>query len=367
MRKMNCSAPFYGFEDYRLFQLGGQFFVNDGNTYYCWLYSNGDGTIIPKDIVNTRITNISWHQVGFPDLLVEKKDILDTADKLYIHNCCKLPRTNVYVKYSKCLNPWMADAVVIPDGNDFYGIKNYCTAIFIDENKKILYSIIINDPTTLDAAKVACSNKIKLKDVSYSDLDLSGHIKDVSKEDVENAELLYFGEVLYIPWSLSYVEELITGALPKDKLVFETTLQNSLASSDNVITCEDLVNIKDMLLSPDDSVVSAALKALSVLDWIHYPETVKKILNDTLPNWRYNKVLNSTSVKYMFKALSGNGRIRRYLRLSNSVSEKDYKLLEEWYLKVEKVEPAGLLYRLHYDLNFVSKDYSGKLVVHFKS
>ena len=108
-----------------------------------------------------------------------------------------------------------------------------------------------------------------------------------------------------------------------------------------------------MLESTDENTVSAGLKALSMLDYMHYPKSINYMLDLTNGRYRWNKTMHSTSVKFMFKQLlkCSSERniypqdfelIKQYIAHYNSISIEDVnpKLL---YCEFMTVDPNGML------------------------
>ena len=87
-----------------------------------------------------------------------------------------------------------------------------------------------------------------------------------------------------------------------------------------------------MLDSTDENTVSAGLKALSMMDWIHYPESIKVMLQSiSYYRWYYNKTRSSTSVKYMLNQIFDSMRSVKYGRkFSMEIYEDDFNLFKDF-------------------------------------
>jgi hypothetical protein len=332
----------YGFEDYSVIRMGLRaLFEYNAFSYY---YFTPETTILPTNDLDTSVTSY-YGRISFsPNICENHKELLDTAEKLYIHPSCKLSRSLVAEKYKKSLNPWVADAVVIPKFS-YYPLSLTDATIFISEEKKTI--IYMDHCYYEDAYKINNFERGTLfKDIRLD----STPIEDW----IANSELLYTGKVLIIPEGNSYILDAIMHSFPGNKTVFEDSVQESLSTEDNKITLEILLNIKDMLESTDENTVSAGLKALSMLDYMHYPKSINYML-DGLTNTRYrwNKTMHSTSVKFMFKQLlkCSSERsiypqdfelIKQYIAHYNSISIEDVnpKLL---YCEFMTVDPNGML------------------------
>ena len=182
-------------------------------------------------------------------------------------------------------------------------------------------------------------------------------------DDALDAGFIYTGHLLFIPNTHSYAMDILTSNLPKDKIVFEESVQDSLGDETNQLTFDSLVSIRDMLDSTDANTVSAGLKALSMMDWMHYPNSVKYIMNRTDKyKWLYNKASNSTSVKYMLSTISGNKARRHWPgNYDNDIYEQDFELFKQLKMHYEKISNDDILTEIKF-MNFIRCNAEGKLV-----
>jgi hypothetical protein len=182
---------------------------------------------------------------------------------------------------------------------------------------------------------------------------------DVSCDNchIMDSELFYVGEVLTVPNSCSFVADILTNSIPRDKIVWETSVMESLGNDTNQLSLDNLISIKDMLESSDDNTVSAGLKSLSMMDWIHYPNSVRFILReiDNKWNWAYNKACDSTSVKYMLRSLSPNtnSRGRWPGEYDHTIYKEDYDLFKQLKIHFDKCTPENVLSYMRY-FNFMT-------------
>ena len=331
----------YGFEDYSVIRMGLRALFEYDAFYYH--HFTPKTTILPTNGLNISVTSY-YGRISFsPNICENHKELLDTAEKLYIHPSCKLSRSLVAEKYKKSLNPWAADAVVIPKFSPS-SLRLTDATMFISEEKK---TIIYMDHCYYEDA-------YKINNFERGTLFKDIRLDSTSIEDwIANSELLYTGKVLIIPENGSYILDAIMHSFPGNKTVFEDSVQESLSTEDNKITLEILLNIKDMLESTDENTVSAGLKALSMLDYMHYPKSINYMLDLTNGRYRWNKTMHSTSVKFMFKQLlkCSSERniypqdfelIKQYIAHYNSISIEDVnpKLL---YCEFMTVDPNGML------------------------
>jgi hypothetical protein len=118
-----------------------------------------------------------------------------------------------------------------------------------------------------------------------------------------------------------------------------------------------------MLLSSDTDTVGTGLKALATLDWMHYPESVKYIVERNICRFLCNKAAHSANVKYMFSTLKGYGRY--CLASSYNIELPDYELYKQLVCYIENIDPSKILEKMRY-LNFMTVDKTGSLVPKLK-
>ena len=146
--------------------------------------------------------------------------------------------------------------------------------------------------------------------------------------------------------------------------MYETTIQNSLASEENKVTLDSLISIKEMLDSDDEDTVSAGIKALSMMDYMHYPNSVKYILNNASYKFRYSKAYNSVPVKFMLKSLNEGYWSNRNaaLKFSSSIYEDDFEMYKQLLGHYTK---GSIMNELNY-LPFMTINDAGMLVPKLK-
>ena len=112
------------------------------------------------------------------------------------------------------------------------------------------------------------------------------------------------------------------------------------------------MSIKEMIMSEDPSVQEMALKTLSAMDYMHYPQSVKLMfdsVNFRARGWLYStKVRNAVSVKYMFKQLFNNGNGRRIFFREVTISKKDWEVFKQFAEKMKLGLNPTKFYFLHY-------------------
>ena len=360
-----CINKVYGYEDYATYMLPTE--LVDGSTWIRSLWANegrGYGTYMIKDAaLNSKTETGDYGIVKFDGLIRNHKELLSTAKTVYVHPSCSISRSLLTTKYKKSLSPWVADAVVIPDNLNQIAFWPSEVALFINETAKCLFIIRI-----LEEVKDRLSNYplgSPLQNIAGLDISNIPDANAFGLHTLNNAGLLYVGDLVHIPNSQGYLVDIITGALPTEKTAFEQSVIESLSDESNKITLENLVSIREMLNSTDDNTVSAALKALSTMDYTHYKNSVKKMLSDAGSSYLYNKAVTSTSVKYMINFLYGTTNRRRIYyysdRYEKSIHEEDYKLFCQ-YVCHELCIPEQQVYSQIMNLPFMTTDAEGHII-----
>ena len=356
----------YGFEDYNVVSINANVFKQTWDYFPSYYYDYVAGNyIITQDLpvkVSTEVSSY-FETVNFtPSLCENHKELLNSAKKVYVHPSCKLSRSMMAEKYKKSLNPFLSDAIIIPKPcYDDFRIEN--CVLFINEQAKILVKVrIYEDDDFKETLLMDFKEGECLKDWMTCGIRRMGRTQ-YNIEDVLDAGFIYIGQLLFIPNTHSYAMDILTSNLPKDKIVFEESVQDSLGDETNQLTFDSLVSIRDMLDSTDANTVSAGLKALSMMDWMHYPNSVKYIMNQTDKyKWLYNKASNSTSVKYMLSTIS-NSKARRHWPGSydNDIYEQDFELFKQLKMHYEKISNDDILTEIKF-MNFIRCNAEGKLV-----
>lgn len=332
----------YGFEDYRLWSLNGSF-VNV--TYpHAWLWeensSNKYITVNGTPMIYEDKKN--YHRKLNENIAKDHKELIDTAKTVYVHKCCSISRALVSSRFKKTLDPWTADIVVIPRSKDLCS-NCYKAVLFIDENiKSVLMRNIgywqddVPSSETEKALWDALENT-KLRDLLPVNINIEVGNRNINLaqeecESLKDSVLLYKGLLYNIVPKEEYLIDLCTNSLPKDKIVFEDTLQSALGNEENKITFDSLISIYEMLNSKDADAVNAGLKSLAMMDYAHYTNSIIYMLNRTNGNYRWCKASNSNAVKFMMNTLCGENRIYRrsmYLKESMSIFQEDYELYKQ--------------------------------------
>lgn len=343
----------YGFEDYNIVVLSDNFFRNTWSMYLPYVFDNYAGSYIinkdlPYEVKAIQNPLYSWlYDIVFtPDLCINHPELLATAEKVYTHPSCKLSRSMMQEKYKKSLNPYLSDAVVIPNPDlNYFSLDK--VALFVNENAKMIVKVKLDEDNP-DVIKKVNEAEMGTPFRSFMTCNIAQSTHPSFKdEDIVNSELMFVGELLSIPNDQSWAMDVLTNTIPVDKIVFEKTVQESLGCETNKLDFDSLTSIRDMLNSSDENTVSAGLKALSMMDWMHYPNSIKFILSKVYNknNWIYNKAMNATSVKFMMKSISPKCRKRNHLpgEYDEEIHEQDYELFKQLRMHYDKVPQEMIL------------------------
>lgn len=341
----------YGFEDHRMMTFDSRIFSSTPYSGYIVNYEyTGSGTLF---FCNKDITKGMYKYEFTHPLYCDHPELLDTAKKVYVHSSCKISRSMMAEKYKKAVNPWVADAVVVPEYDD--GDVNIpFMAVFINSSAKICAVVQMSEESDIERfSSLPIGTEFRsLVDCNY--------VQDDSWDDVCEATLEYAGRIIHVQAN-SILYDIMTNGFPVDKTVYEKTVQDSLGTEDNKMTLDALISIKEMINSSDKDSQGAAMKALSLMDFMHYPNSVKYVLMHCNDSFRYNKAANSTSFKYMMQYLCGYSRRRWWPGSYNdNISQEDYELFKQLVCYDHKCDEKGFYSYVKY-INFIRIDDTGHL------
>lgn len=294
------------------------------------------------------------------DFIVDHKELLETAKTIYVHPNCKVSRTLLSQKYKKTLNPWAADVIVFPQPS-----KNHFstddTALFVNDAAKLVTVMKASDYVK-KFNKGVLLRHIILYQSNIKNFEFRTDL-GYSPIAMLDSTLEYCGPLATVERRDSYIIDLLNHTIPTEKTVFEDTIMKSLGNTENKPTLENLISIRDMLDSKDSDVVTSALKALASMDYVNYPNSVITILRDNIYNWRYNKAITSTSVKYMLKSLLGRTFVGKWIGYNKeTISQEDFNLLQQLinHLSNDNEQYARLQY--YSEMPFMFKDCNMQLL-----
>lgn len=375
MKLLNSHTHIHGFEDYKILSIGESCFTNTQGFYLPWHFDTDTYTYLinrdlPVKVIEDNSRYSYLRDVRFiPELVTDHKELLNTAKKVYTHPCCNLSRSMMGEKYKKSLNPFLSDAVIIPkpNYNQFILSKK---ALFINEQAKIILTIYADSDDAINHISNAHEGDKFISLISCSPSSYRDDSRPFNVSDVLDSEFFYYGEVLCIPNSQHWALEILTHQLPADKIVFEESVQESLGTESNQLDFDSLCSIMDMLNSSDEDTVSAGLKSLSMMDWMHYPQSVKFILNNTDNkwNWVYNKACNSTSVKYMMQTITGGIGMKRNRwpgYYDREIYEEDFELFKKLKCHYHHILPQDIMQNIR-DVEFLTVNSEGFMVPNIK-
>lgn len=373
MKLLKNHAYIHGFEDYKILNLLDTVLTSKYDYRCPYSFDTCTQTYLIVRDMPIRVYNevnpvYDWVKtVCFePAVCKNHKELLATAKKVFTHPNCKLSRSMMAEKYKKSLNPWLSDAIIVPEMNTA-GFDLEKRAVFINEDYKAIIMVELNSESILNNLSDFILGT-KFSDHSVCDLETNGRY---SVELVRGSELIYIGDVLTVPNEYSYVAELLLGKIPESKIVYEKSVQESLSNESNQLDFDSLCSIKDMLESSDSNTVSAGLKALSMMDWMHYTQSVKFILNNiiTKGNWIYNNACNATSVKYMIRTISGDKAYRRSMwpgDYDTEIYEEDFELFKQLKCHYHYVQPEDVMNNIR-AMSFIRVTVDGMLVPNLKT
>lgn len=322
----NQHTTLYGFEDCAVYELDHEF-VFKMNTPKGYFYGYRFITS------NTLLFNTYGGKKNkFGDLVfdtppyIDHPELLKTAKKAYIHKECKISRTLISDKYKKSLSPYTADIIVVPEYVEGTGyLRDH--AVFINENGGVIGLMPLLTLGFTDREYLRANIGKTLREL----LKMPVYEEAFDKvPGIVDATLEYVGSIISIPKSNSVLIGALTGTLPKNKTVFEKTVQKSLGNENNKITFDCLVSVYDMLTSTDEGTKSTAMKALSMMDYMHYPNSIKYIFcKMDRWQWRYNKAITSTPVRFMLKTLFGERWYRWYGDYNTTIYPEDLELYKQ--------------------------------------
>ena len=352
----------YGFEGYRIIGVSTDIFRGNASKWGLFYgYYSQNSTLVPNNDYNA--IQDKWGNTEFiTPPYTDHPELLERDKKVYVHKTCKISRTMLSSKYKKCLDPYKADIIVVPE-YDAYGCR-FCSrmALFVNDKTKLILSFNIDD------------SEITEKLLPHIGSPLKDLISDREQALFDNKEYLeatleYLGSMFSVPDEKAALLDALMGVIPANRTVYENTIQESLGSEDNQLTSESLISIKEMLASTDSNTRNAAWKALSMMDFVHYPNSIKYIFTQ-LPwagNWKYDKATCSTSVKFMLKSLFPRCRNwkKAYGDYSKEIYPQDYEVIKKLLLYYENIDETAMLG--HDTVSFMKINSEGVLVPNYIS
>ena len=296
---------------------------------------------VPKNIEVVTNPNTPYIEKINIDSLLNTVTDFTFEDKVYLHSDCTIPRVKVTQKYTRVLNPEKADICVVPT------LKKENTtnsiAIFINRDKAKIYVVKNTLDYDLDKLISYISEKCPNFSLGSSVLDINPSLRGtlIEKRDfiginnntfsMENwkdfldSTLLWYGPTLILYSKESWIADVLYNKL--HDIITEDRLLATLGDSANEFTKEIYDNFKEMLKSSDKTVVGLGLKAVAEMDYEKYRNTTIHLLCNCGTNWTINKMISSSSVKYMLKYLGLWKSARE--RYATTTTQEDFSLMQE--------------------------------------
>lgn len=349
MRRKNEKTGIYGMEEYRAHSIyPSRIFntIDPANAFYSYRYTVSSW-VLPLDTSSRK--EVFQQTKNLFSIIENNKEILKDAKTIYVHPCCKVPRTVLFQKYKKVLNPWLADVIVVPKTEPGYSypvmlLSNDAVKGTLELDVDMLSGDIKNYLSTIKTGT-------RLGDIIEPYCPFSVLIQYHSPEtlnEILSYELQYYGPAVNIDSKDGWLLDCADGVIPRSKLVFEEDALKALKGESNKPDCESLVSLCEMLGSSDDASKDAALKAIAAMDYINYPNSFIYIfIHANNIDWRYSKMWNNTDVKYMTEILGI--RNPRYMRYKGPyISKDDYELFIQVFDRLkftnERLEGLPFMY-----------------------
>lgn len=267
-----------------------------------------------------------------------RESLLDKAQKVYVHKDCTLSRNVVHSQYSKTLDPWKADAVIIPNP-DYDNISScpYTMMAVCEDRKYVILSELDTDIVDRVKKNIGC----RLGDLSTYSVPSYLTYNEAGKELLVTINAAIIEGVYYsyrFPVNDTILCDLYDNKLPMDKIVYEKDIVNKLGNETNQFTVDSMTSLIEMVTSGDRQVQALGLKTLSLMDFSNYPVCARYILERGQSDVSYhlgifsNKAKNSVAVKYMINYLRNNCSYRYPINMYyiTEISRKDWEILNQY-------------------------------------
>lgn len=340
------NSNIYGVDGYSVYPMTRNIFTASSvSNIRDWLNLYWQDTVfLVNDLVKKYFKKNSEGHYTLDDITLDinHPELLKTAKTLYIHPKSSIPRGLVTQKYKKVLNPWLADAVILPNRS----IPHIYTSqyiVFVNEDKKQMFYMhpywfnrnTAND--TLQSVKVGtkAGTMLPFTEDAWLNAQPDDDYTDLMKAFIDS-EVDFNGEGLYIKKKDEWFYDMLSGSLPTSKCVYDNEVIAALGDDDNQPTVESYTSIREMLESKDSDTQTAGLKALSMMDYMSYPNSTMFLFFNLGSEWRYCKGASASATRFMFQQLF-YGTPSYYPCFSDKfITSKDYELLKALIPKVYK-------------------------------
>lgn len=306
-------SSIYGFDGYDAKKLyySSLYYRNLGD--YNWPL--GCKYLIPKECLINSVPINNASAINF-----------DTIKSVYIHPSCKMPRV-LLDKYKKVIDPWKADICIVDDNviNNFsadierypYIVKDDEKTIWIISSPSYLGELLgVDDVVGHTLAEIPNSNFGKIANLPICE----GSFLNISTR-------------AYSSYLIKQYQDIRLGLLPKDKVVSDTDVLKYVSGKNNTLDVDTMMSIYDLVKSSDKDTTVLGLKTLSLLDYIHYPDSTKFIIGSINALHLFRPSI--ASITYMYKKLN----IRKCSDTSfygKTLSRKDFEMLAQLRSKIDK-------------------------------
>ena len=304
----------YGFDDYNAKELDyASLYYKTLRNNYVWPLSSK--YLIPKECLINNVPTTNASTINF-----------DNIKSVYIHPSCKMPRV-LLDKYKKVLDPWKADICIVDDDviNKFSAdIKRY-PYIVVDDQKAIY--IISSSSYLKELLNVDDVVGHTLSEIPCSDFDILANLP------ICEGSFLSISTCVYPSYLIKQYQDIRLGLLPNDKVISDTDALNYISGKNNTLDVDTMMSIYDLVKSSDKDTTVLGLKTLSILDYIHYPNSAKFIIEAA--NTLQLLKPSIASITYMYKKLG----IRKCSDTSfwgKTLSKADFEMLAQLRSKIDK-------------------------------
>lgn len=282
-------------------------------------------TIVERD-------NTIAFQEDFKNWTIKEADISDINDDsvFYFTKQSKFPRFKLSdTTYKRCIKYEKADYIVVPSINK--PTMQYAGTVIETEN---FYYISYYTIDILDFER--------LLNIDASQYTVKFHVPIY--DNLSDSDVILF--------------DIQSGKINKP-CVTDVTLNKLIDSKNQVLTADDIDQIKTMLESSDDETQALGLKLLANYNINETRCTVKYLLLITSPFWKYNSYKNNVSIKNMlinlklyYNTTNPINALRYCKTDDNPISEIDNKLLQHLILSYV---PEHLKGNLQYDFEILNE------------
>lgn len=293
---------------------------------YRYVYRAGSQlTVVEKD------TTIAFKE-DFGNYTLKEADISNIKDDavFYFTKQSKFPRFKLSdTTYKRCIKYEKADYIVMPRITLPY--VNYVDTVIETENFYYLSYYQLDRSDFESLLNIHSSQYTVKRNVPIYD-NLSD--ADITLLDIQSGKI-------------------------NKQCITDATLNKLIDSKNQILTTDDIDQIKTMLESSDEETQALGLKILANYNIDETRCTVKYLLSITSNFWKYNSYKNNVSIKNMLVNLQfyyGATHPIHALRSCNSnnktISEVDKKLMQ--YMLLSYI-PEHFKYNLHSDFEILNK------------